>query len=151
MYETILVPLDGSERAEQILPHAREMATKFGATLTLLRVTVPVTHMASLEAPGYGQIILDEMKRQNQEAHAYLEDIRQNLEGHGLNTKSRVERGQPVERILAVAEEDGIDLIAMSSQGRTGLPRVLFGSVAAGVLHGTDRPLLLIRSQENRE
>jgi hypothetical protein len=54
---------------------------------------------------------------------------------------------QLAEAILDTADREGADLIALASHGRTGLSRVLYGSVAAGVLHRADRPLLLIRSQ----
>lgn len=148
MYQSILVPLDGSERAEQILPHAKELAMKFGATLTLLQVITPVYHMESLESPGYYQVMLDEAKRMENKAKVYLKTLKTNLKYEGVDTEIRVVQGQPVERILAAAEEAEVDLIAMGSHGRTGLPRVLFGSVAAGVLHGTGRPLLLVRAEE---
>jgi len=62
-----------------------------------------------------------------------------------LNRK-RVEIGPVVETIITVAEGEGADLIAMASHGRTGLSRVFYGSIAAGVLQRVDRPLLLIRS-----
>ncbi|MEM7130310.1 MAG: universal stress protein [Chloroflexota bacterium] len=146
MIQSILVPLDGSERAEQILPHAVNLAQKFDTTLVLVQVIIPVYHAASLEAPGYAQVILDDMKEMKRRASTYLKNHKLNLEKEEIEVNIRIEQGQPVERILAVAEEIDTDLIAMNSHGRTGLPRVLFGSVAAGVLHGTARPLYLIRS-----
>ena len=149
MYQSILVPLDGSERAEQILPHAKELAMKFGATLLLLQVITPIYHMESLESAGYVQIMLDAAKRMENKAEVYLETVKTNLKNDGVDAVVQVAQGEPVERILAAAEEGEVDLIAMSSHGRTGLPRVLFGSVAAGVLHNTGRPLLLIRAEDS--
>jgi nucleotide-binding universal stress UspA family protein len=64
----------------------------------------------------------------------------------GLDAAICVEDGPVVETILRVAERYEAGLIAMASHGRTGLGRVFYGSVAAGVLHGADRPLLLVRS-----
>jgi nucleotide-binding universal stress UspA family protein len=58
-----------------------------------------------------------------------------------------VVRGPVVETIINVAEREGADLTAMASHGRTGLERVFYGSVAVGVLHHVDRPLLLVRSR----
>ena len=149
MYQSILVPLDGSERAEQILPHAKELAMKFGATLLLLQVITPIYHMESLESAGYVQIMLDAAKRMENKAEVYLETVKTNVKNDGVDAVVQVAQGEPVERILAAAEEGEVDLIAMSSHGRTGLPRVLFGSVAAGVLHNTGRPLLLIRAEDS--
>lgn len=149
MIQTILVPLDGSTRAEQILLHATNLANKFESSLTLLQVITPVYPMGSIESPGYAQVMLDEMKELKEGANTYLKGLQAKLEGEGLEASVRVEQGQPVERILAIAEEIDADLIAMNSHGRTGLPRVIFGSVAAGVLHSTNRPLYLIRADES--
>lgn len=146
MIQSILVPLDGSKRAEQIITDVKGLASKFGATVTLIQVITPVYHMESLEMPGYAQVILDDMKTLKDNGSTYLKTLKLGLEKDGIETAVRVEQGQPVERILAVADELDVDLIAMNSHGRTGVPRVLFGSVAAGVLHGTDRPLYLIRA-----
>lgn len=149
MIQTILVPLDGSTRAEQILLHATNLAKKFEASLTLLQIITPVYPMGSIESPGYAQVMLDEMKVLKESANTYLKELKAKLKEEGLEANVRVEQGQPVERILAIADEIDADLIAMNSHGRTGLPRVIFGSVAAGVLHGTNRPLYLIRSDES--
>lgn len=146
MIQSILVPLDGSKRAEQILPDAKGLAEKFNASVLLLQVITPIYHAESLEMPGYAQIILDDMKAMKDGAMTYLKNLQLGLEKEGIKVQVRVEQGQPVERILAMADEMDVDLIAMNSHGRTGLPRVLFGSVAAGVLHGTSRPLYLIRA-----
>jgi nucleotide-binding universal stress UspA family protein len=122
---------------------------KFGATLLLLQVITPIYHMESLESAGYVQIMLDAAKRMENKAEVYLETVKTNLKNDGVDAVVQVAQGEPVERILAAAEEGEVDLIAMSSHGRTGLPRVLFGSVAAGVLHNTGRPLLLIRAEDS--
>ena len=147
MYESILVPLDGSERSEQILPHAAELAEKFGTKLLLLQVITPIYHMESLERPGYAQVILEDVREMKTSASTYLKSHKLRLNEQGIGAEFRVVEGQPVEAILAVADEANVDMIAMSSHGRTGLPRVFYGSVAAGILHGTNRPLLLIRSE----
>lgn len=146
MIQSILVPLDGSNRAEQILRDVRELARKFDATVTLIQVITPVYHMESLETPGYAQVILDDMKTMTDKVSTYLKNLKLGLDQEGIETTVRVEQGQPVERILAAAEDLDVDLIAMNSHGRTGVPRVLFGSIAAGVLHGSSRPLYLIRA-----
>ena len=70
------------------------------------------------------------------------------IRDRGIEAKSVVESGPVVSVILDVAEREKADLVAMASHGRTGLSRVFYGSVAAGILHKADRPLLLIRAQD---
>ena len=65
----------------------------------------------------------------------------------GIASKVIVERGSVVKSIITAAENEDVDLIAFASHGRTGLQRVFYGSVAAGVLHQVDRPLLIIRAR----
>jgi nucleotide-binding universal stress UspA family protein len=82
------------------------------------------------------------------EARAYLDGKQGALQGRGIDVKCLVESGPVVNGILEAAERENADLIAMASHGRTGLGRVFYGSVAAGVLHKADRPLLLVRSAD---
>ncbi len=145
MYATILVPLDGSKRAEQILPHVEELAQRYKARIILLRVVEPppmVTDATAPYAAQYGQDIEELRKR----AESYLAGIAGEFQEKNIQARIRLGSGQVVEAILNAAQRDEADLIALASHGRTGLSRVFYGSVAAGVLHRVDRPLLLIRS-----
>jgi nucleotide-binding universal stress UspA family protein len=145
-YQTILVPLDGSERAEKILPHVEELARKFAAKLILLQVIEPAEVGKSARDPGSIFVVglLEERMRQ---ARAYLDDLQEQLHMKRVSASGRAEHGPIVSTILKVAAQENADLIAIASHGRTGLARVFYGSVAAGLLHQTDRPLLLIRAQ----
>jgi nucleotide-binding universal stress UspA family protein len=147
MYKNILVPLDGSKRAEVILSHAEEMARCTGASIILLQV---VELHAIYLAPNVEPLDLqqDTMAQSNAAAHAYLASVEKSLRAKGIHARSCVEEGPVVEAIINTATDEGADLIAMASHGRTGLARVFYGSVAAGVLQRVDRPLLLIRSRE---
>jgi nucleotide-binding universal stress UspA family protein len=80
---------------------------------------------------------------------AYLSGVQEECLGKGLRVRVLAEEGPVIDTILSVAERECADLIAMSSHGRTGLPRVFYGSVAAGILHQVDRPLLLIRTEKD--
>ena len=144
MYSTILVPLDGSKRAEAILPHVENMAQHYHAAVVFLHVEVYPTVI------GYDSVypVLDQpaIERQRQEMEAYLSTIQDKFREKGIAARTRIAQGPVVEAIIEVAEHEGANLIAMASHGRTGLPQVFYGSVAAGVLHRVDRPLLLIRS-----
>ena len=147
MYKTILVPLDGSQRAEKILPHVEALTHKFGSRLVLVQVIEPMaTVISSDEAFPY--YMADEVDRLNEAAKAYLTGVQAKLRDQGIETTSCVENGPVVFSILSVAEREQADLMALASHGRTGLVRVFYGSVAAGILNRADRPLLLIRAQD---
>lgn len=147
MYKTILVPLDGSKRAESILAHAEALAAAFGAKVVLLQVVEPSVSIVTPYdmVPYYDP---KEAERMVTEAKGYLNGKEGELRARGIDVKSRIENGPVVAGILEVAESESADLIAMASHGRTGLGRVFYGSVAAGVLHKADRPLLLVRAEE---
>ncbi len=147
MYSTILVPLDASKRAETIFPHVEALAQKFGAQLVLLQVVEPLVATVDISgmAPYYDPALMD---RWLAEAKTYLDGLQSQLHARGIEAKTVVENGPVVFSILAVARRENADLIALASHGRTGLARVFYGSVAAGILNQADRPLLLIRAQE---
>ena len=77
----------------------------------------------------------------------YLEDLAKNLRERGLEVECRIEQGDPASKIIELAESDAIDLVVMSSHGRTGLARWVYGSVAEKVLHNARCPLMLVRNQ----
>jgi nucleotide-binding universal stress UspA family protein len=148
MYNTILVPLDGSKRAEAILPHVEELAQRYDARVIFLQVVEPIpiivgpegAHVASHE---------EESERRTKRAESYLAALQGQFREKGIEARTRVANGPVVEEIINAAERGSADLIAIASHGRSGLSRVFYGSVAAGVLHRVDRPLLLIRSQSD--
>ena len=147
MYNTILVPLDGSERAERILPHTEALAQQFGSQLVLLQVVEPI--ISAVEAgsmvPYYNAENM--VNAWLAEARMYLADVQRKLQTRGIEAKTVVGNGSVVFSILEVAKRENADLIALASHGRTGLSRVFYGSIAAGILNQADRPLLLIRAQ----
>ncbi len=148
MYKTILVPLDGSKRAEAILPHVEDLAQHNNARVILLQVVEapyadigPYGIVPALDQPTY--------ERETRDAEAYLAAVQNRLRQQGIDAQVRITHGTAVGQIIAIAGQEGADLIAMASHGRTGLARVFYGSVAAGVLHAVDRPLLLVRSMDS--
>ena len=148
MYKKILVPLDGSHRAEAILPHVEELAHCYEAEVIFLQVIEPVHYYA--DTHGYiADVSIDAIGRETQieDARSYLDGLCGELREKRIHGKSLIEEGPVVSTIIRVAEHEGADLIAMASHGRSGLSRVFYGSVAAGVLHQVDRPLLLIRAK----
>jgi nucleotide-binding universal stress UspA family protein len=148
MFEKMLVCLDGSDLAEQILPYAREQAKRFGSKIFLLHV---VEKPATITAPGEPELVLEEQDRfrlENLEAPAYLESVAEPLHGNGIDTSCVVIEGTVGEAILAYTDQYEIDLIAMATHGRSGLGRAVFGSVADFVLRESGTPILLIKPQE---
>jgi nucleotide-binding universal stress UspA family protein len=145
MFKTILVPLDGSERAEKILPYVEDLASARDTKVIFLQVIEPDVYIAAANAatPYYSQEIVESVFNG---AKAYLDTLTDKYRTKGLDATSLVREGVAVHTILEVAEREKADLIAMASHGRTGLARVFYGSVAAGILHQADRPLLLVRS-----
>ncbi|MFO8163652.1 MAG: universal stress protein [Thermodesulfobacteriota bacterium] len=145
MYKTILVPLDGSKRAEEILSHVEEMSKLYHARVIFLQVVEPSPLIWGPE--GSIALYQQEIERWMQKAQSYLSALKGSFRSKGIETEQYVKSGPVVESILKLAEQEEADLIALASHGRSGLSQVFYGSVAAGVLHRIDRPILLIRSQ----
>ncbi|MEJ2709723.1 MAG: universal stress protein [Anaerolineales bacterium] len=148
MYKKILVPLDGSERAESILTHVKGLASCLESEVILLRVFK--TDFSLVDYYGHDPKFYEAIRANcKDEILAYLTEIQAEQLGTGLKVRRLAEEGPVIDTILSVADRESADLIAMSSHGRTGLSRVIYGSVAAGVLCKVDRPLLLIRREES--
>lgn len=132
--QKMLVTLDGSELAEHVLAPAYDIATAFGAPLTVLRAVkeVPVAHIAELESAehGLGLRVQDELI---DEAKAYLERLA--VQRAGQPVELAVRTGPAPSAILTFAETHGVDVVAMATHGRTGAQRWVYGSVTEKVLH----------------
>jgi nucleotide-binding universal stress UspA family protein len=146
MYERMLIPLDGSEVAEAILPFAEQVAGPLDAEVILFRVIDPPSPVELVASAGV--VAPDSFTTRDVEAKAYLSEIQRRLSKKGLlHARTRVAfGGPPAEEILAAAKATGADLIAMATRGRSGLGRALFGSVAESVLRASPVPVLLIRT-----
>lgn len=150
MYKTILVPLDGSDLAEAILPHVIELAPLFDAEIVLLGVIelpLMVNPRAAAEYDGLPSLSAADIQARAAEAESYLQDQARSLTGLGITVRARVDYGPVVATIIHAAQLEDAGLIAMASHGRGGLTDVYYGSVAAGILQRIDRPLLIVRAQ----
>ena len=140
MFEKILVCLDGSSLAEQILPYAVEVAQRFSSRIILLQVVPPssvstgVDNTVEVFAP----------------AKAYLERMAQPLRDAGLDVECVTLLETPGQAIISYANKSGAGLIAIATHGRGGLGRVMFGSVADFVLRESRLPVLMIRPQHTK-
>jgi len=137
VYQRALVPLDGSPVAEAILPFIEQIAGPLDIEILLVRV-VPLAR----ELPA-GEPIFKEL-----DAQGYLEPLVASLKAKGVRAGARVRIGDPATEIVAAAKEVSADLIAMTTHGRSGLGRLLFGSVTEAVLRGSPIPVFLMRMTE---
>ena len=143
MFKRILVPLDGSARAERALPVAARIARASGGSVTLLRVaTTPIEF-----GPYLGQSVLLREVVNADIAHAlgYLANVAQVDDLKGIETRIAVFSGLEVATILETAKDQHVDLIVMTSHGDTGLKRWALGSVAQKVARSSPVPVLVLR------
>jgi nucleotide-binding universal stress UspA family protein len=147
MYKRALVPLDGSPVSESIMPFVLQIAGPLGMSVILLRVLEP---MPPLVADGMQPVIMDDIPARTQDAEEYLAPLAATLRSRGVDVSWAVRHGLPDKEILAATREAGADVIAMSTHGRSGIGRLLFGSVAEQVLRQADVPVFMIRETPAR-
>lgn len=157
MYRRIVVPLDGSTFAEQALSHAETLAACGETEIHVISVA-PLLEDQGLAVVDlypiyvYRDYLVDqtqETQRIRGELQDYLNGVVNRLQATGYKAKSCIRFGQPADEILGYAQEFGCDLIVMSTHGRSGVGRWVYGSVADKVLRGSNIPVLLVRVQEH--
>jgi nucleotide-binding universal stress UspA family protein len=158
-YKRLLVTLDGSELADQIISHACQMAAAFGAELILFRVVREVqpepdyailtNRFMNVSYPYSSTEALGEVNQRHliKEAEQALGRLSLTLEYENIKSEVVVKIGDdPAEKIIDYAATHNIDMILMSTHGRTGLAHLVYGSVAEAVLHKAPCPVFLLRS-----
>ena len=161
MYSCVLVPLDGSALAAQVLPYAEMVAKSTGATVLLLRVMNPYPselvrggmstfretddQAGELPSPEGWEEVLGKI---NQDAEAYLAEMAASIRSDGVAVETVVKDGDPADCILEEADKDAGTLIAMSTHGRSGVGRWLLGSVTDKMVRSGRHPMLITRAQE---
>jgi nucleotide-binding universal stress UspA family protein len=155
VYRRIVVALDGSERAERVLPYVEPLAERFGAALTLLRVAVSAEGVAArtfgrVAAPIASPLVdpTPAVEAEQRSAAAYLASVADRLRARGIPADHDQRQGPVAEAIAAYALELEADLIALTTHGRTGLGRAVLGSVAEAVVRRAPCPVLLVRVRE---
>lgn len=149
MYQKILVPLDGSKLAECALSHVKNLV-KDGAVgeVTLLNVV-------TVNLPGraeYQSLVNINTVRENlfMESGKYLADVESQFASEGIHVITEsLEGNRPADTISDYAQKNGVELIVIATHGYTGLKKLMFGSVALGVLHESHVPVLLIRPESS--
>ena len=141
MFKQILVPLDGSARAEQALPVAARLARATNGTVTLVQaVSPPSEFMVSV-----GTIVLPEILDEEEPvAKEYLEGVAKTSSLEGIRTATKVVTGNPAPAIIAEAIADNVDLVVMCSHGYTGAMRWSMGSIAEKVAHHAPSPVFIL-------
>ena len=140
MYKSILVPLDGSKLAEKILAEVEELALLLNARLNLIYFSK--AHVFPGVDPTDAQV------RVVSEAKEYLDNLKEQLLAKKIDIEIHTPYGNPAAKILEVSKRHDIDLIAMSTHGRSGIGRWLLGSVAEKVVRHSGKPVLLLRARE---
>ena len=157
MYRRILVTLDGSPLAEQVLPHVKALLeSRSGVRLYLLSVA-QVIDLAAASAMVYpmavypGQPIDEDAERRRVEDELcnYLRGLQSDLAQSGVEVSSEVRFGHPASEIISYARDIKADLIAMCTHGRSGIARWTYGSVADRVLRVAECPVLLVRAKQH--
>jgi nucleotide-binding universal stress UspA family protein len=146
MYKKLLIPLDTSDYAECVLDHAKEIATARAIPeVVLLTVVESALRQASLTYIGEDGAAEAEAKA-IESAEAYLSTVKERLGLSASHVSTVVVTGEPAETILDYIETKGVDLVVMSTHGRSGVSKWFLGSVAERVLRRSVAPLFLVPS-----
>jgi len=149
MYDRILVPLDGSELAESVLPHVETIARGCSAVeIVLLRVCDAPSILADYpegNSRNWEKHVERMTANAQQQCNIYLGDVEKQLRDKGFNVKTASVLGKPAEEIVDYASKNGVDLIIMASHGRAGVSRWAYGSEADKVLRSSCVPVLLVK------
>jgi len=140
MYRSILVAVENSPADRTILTHVRALASLTGAELLLVHV-----------ADGWAARHFDQLKlRESEEMKAdreYLEQLKKELAAQGLNVSTRLAMGDPATQLIRAVDDEGVDLLAMSTHGHRFLQDLIYGATADRVRHLVKIPVLLLRAQ----
>lgn len=139
MYQHILIPLENSAADEAILDHIKPLARMTGARLLLLHVA------DGWVARNYDRLQLAESEEMRED-RAYLETRATELRAEGFTVDHLLALGEPADEMIKVAQERGVDLIAMSTHGHRFISDLLYGSTADKVRHHVDVPVLLLKA-----
>ena len=149
MIQHIVVPLDGSNPSESVLPTAQELALRCSALVTLIRVvkgTKGYEQVTDYTKPPAQQASARPAGGKEKKAEDYLSVIAKKMQDQGIKVQTKVLLGKPGQAIAFYAEHNPCDLITMASHGRSGLLRWVRGSVADRVFRYTSKPILKVRA-----
>ena len=150
MYQHIMVPLDGSELAEGVLPHVETLARGGNVgKVTLVRVVVPLHLYGGIES----RISPEERQRLEADsmdiARNYLDQVVKRLTDVGIAAQSEVLYGKVVDKLADYADREKVDLIVIATHGRSGASRWVWGSIANRILRSSSVPVLIVRTHKH--
>lgn len=144
MYDSVLIPTDGSPGAEAAIGHGVNIAEKYGATVHALYI------IDAGDPSGSSTEQLENLETELQEqGEESAETVTAQAALEGVDAVREISSGAPRKAILAYADDADIDLIVMGSHGKTGLSRVLLGSVAEHVVRHSSSPVLIVKPDED--
>ena len=138
MYETILLPLDGSQADATIVEHVRALAAQLGSRVVLLRVLTSAQARFRGDEAGGAEV---------EGCRSYLEEVRRGFEASGVVAQAELAYGEPTDEIVRWVERNGCDLVAMGTHGHRWLSDMVLGFTATRVQHAVSVPVLLLRSK----
>lgn len=156
MFKRLLVPLDGSPFALQALPYATEVAQRFDAEVILVQVIKPATFVIAAGAPGGVSPAASEIavqaareadKRNAAQAKRYLSDKVRAMKSQHVESSYQVLVGDTARSIIEFSEKENVDLVVMTTHGKSGLKRAVMGSIADAVIRQSGKPVLVVRPQ----
>jgi nucleotide-binding universal stress UspA family protein len=144
-FSSILVPLDGSEISESVIPHVKEIAQVLKSGVILMRVVEPVLHVRTIGGPDHFAYTDQQVGEMKLEATEYLNKLSLEFSGTGSSISTELRVGNAANEIIKFAADSKIRLIAMSSHGKSGVSKWVLGSVSDKVVHAGKTSILLIK------
>jgi nucleotide-binding universal stress UspA family protein len=142
-YQKIMVATDGSELCKKAVETGIEIARLSGAKLYAVYVVIPATHSA--RDFGWEKASMEHFRAEGKKATAFVEE---SAKAANVEVESVLLEGNPAEKIVEFAEQNGIEMIVMGTLGKTGLDRFLLGSVAENVIRHSKTPVLVVRGEK---
>ena len=142
----VLLPLDGSAESEKVVPYIEDLASKLKLEVILFQAISLVYPTYTADAFAYVSYSEQQMESIKDSTISYLQKVGLQLQAKGISTKTDVRIGSAADEIINYADEIKADLVAMTTHGRSGIGRWLFGSNAIRVIRAGNTPLMLVRS-----
>jgi nucleotide-binding universal stress UspA family protein len=152
-FKKVMLPLDGSEFSEAVIPYAESLAEKMKSELIVARVIEPIQlprityRETEVDIEKHEKKLMDTAERKVGE---YLSKLVESLKEKGINAKMVSLQGRPADTILGYSENNDISLIVMATHGYSGISKWAYGSVASRIIEGSKKPLLVVRPPQKR-
>lgn len=151
MYEKIMIPLDGSELAECVMPHLDALLDDSKEMIKEVVLIAVVKPLISYNSQYYidPEIVKESESAKVASAREYLDRIAENFKDKAQRIRTEILVGPVTELLIDYAEENSIDLVIIATHGRSGVTRWVMGSVADKILKSINAPVLMIRSPDD--